>query len=115
MSMKPVRRASRMATGTSNVTATKASRKLPASRSSSGKSYLPRRSGLVSDHVVDGAINRVTWGPARGGLQERRLRAPVRDLLEAWLVSLLERDEANVGARLGRRYHAVCELEASNL
>src|SRR3954454_9970059 len=85
-SMKPVRRARRMATGTRSATAVIASRKLAATRSSSGNGHLSAGlgvCGLVRDDVVEGVVDRVERGPAGRHPQPRGVRAAMRDLFEA--------------------------------
>src|SRR3954463_14326280 len=113
--MKCVRRAMWIATGTSRAAATIASVKLAPRRSASDKRDLCGLAALERDHVVDGVVDGVARGPAGDGLQQRGVRAPVRDLLEAWLVGDLERYERDLRARPRARDDALRELEDRDL
>src|SRR5262245_25505506 len=111
MSMKSVRSARRMASGTSRTTAVNDSVKLPARRRPSDNGHPLLRRGaaeLELDHVVDRVVQGALGQPIGGRAQQRRARAAVRDLLEAGLVGDLERDEADLRARPGARDDALC-------
>src|SRR4051794_19168851 len=97
--MKCVRRAMRIATGTSNAAASIASPKLAPSRSASGNGHLDRAGHLGRlelDYVLDRVVHAVAPRPAGHGLQQRGVGAAMRDLLEPRLVGDLERDEADL-------------------
>src|SRR4051794_26739857 len=116
--MKPVRTATRIATGTRRPAATRDSRKLPARRSSSGNGHLCGRSytvALVRDHVADCVVDRVLRGPTSRRAEPSGIRAAVRDLFEAWLVGDLERDEAELGARASALDHSLRQVEDRDL
>src|SRR4051794_9885245 len=115
--MKPVRCASRITNGTRSAAAPSDSAKLPASLTASGNRYLAfgRAFAVERDHVVDCVVDRVARGPAGSRLQLLRHRLAVRDLFEARLVSDLERDVANLGARARALDDAIGELLDSDL
>src|SRR4051794_1546414 len=107
-----------MTNGTRTIAATKDSPKLPASRSPSANRHdllreheLARVRGDVVDRTVDVELGR----PADRRLDVSRHRLAVRDLFEARLVRLLERNEANPRAGSRPLDHALREVEDRDL
>src|SRR3954463_13278243 len=108
----------RIATGTSTSAATSESANAPASCSWSGNLHRLRHEAVlavVRNDVVDGLVDRVARRPADCRLEVGCDRLAVRDLFEARLVRLLERDEANVGSGAGALDYTLRKVEDADL
>src|ERR671922_1917042 len=104
-----------MATGTVISAAPNPMAKARARRSSSGKADPPARFGgrcgaLVRDHVVDRIIHSTLRLPAGQLTQSSRVRLTSPELLEALVVRLAVRDQADLRRRVGACDHPLREL-----
>src|SRR5918995_2371038 len=112
-SMSPIAFASRMANGSVSWTSPAAVAKARMSRSSSGNllglQHGVHASALVEDHVVDRVVDGALGLPSREARQQAGVRLPAAELLEALVVRLRVRHEADLGARARARDHAASE------